>query len=169
MSKRLKFKVWGPSDVLEKSYDFPLRSFLTPVLRPKASGFGPRASSYGTYAYNNLCYMHSSHKKPWNVKLDSKPVHYGQLGVHQCTMSNQVYTSALWAIRCTSVHYGQSGVHQCTALWARMLFLACLESKPPLNFFSLTFLCKIIKFLVSIEASFYKDSKSVPTFPISTT
>ena len=34
---------------------------------------------------------------------------------------NQVYTSALWAIRCTpvhyeqsGVHYGQAGVHQCT-------------------------------------------------------
>ena len=49
--RRLKFKVWGPSDVLEKSFDFPLRSFLTPVLQPKASGFGPRASSI---AYNNL-------------------------------------------------------------------------------------------------------------------
>ena len=29
-------------------------------------------------------------------------------------MGNQVYISALWAIRCTSVHYGQLGVHQCT-------------------------------------------------------
>ena len=54
------------------------------------------------------------------------PVHYGQLGVHQCTVGNQVYTGALWAIRCTPVHYRQSGVQQCTmgyqvytsALWA---------------------------------------------------
>ena len=38
-------------------------------------------------------------------------VHYGQTGVHQCTMGNQVYTSALWAKRCTLVHYVQSGVH----------------------------------------------------------
>ena len=41
-------------------------------------------------------------------------MHYGRTGVHRCTMGNQVYTSALWAIRCTLVHYGQSGVHHCT-------------------------------------------------------
>ena len=41
-------------------------------------------------------------------------VHYGQSGIHQCTMGNQVYTSALWVIRCTPVHYGKSSVHQCT-------------------------------------------------------
>ena len=42
------------------------------------------------------------------------PVHHRQSGVHQCTMGNQGYTSALWAIRCTPVHHRQSGVHQCT-------------------------------------------------------
>ena len=53
-------------------------------------------------------------------------MHYGQPGVHQCTIGIQVYTSALWAFRCTPLHYGLSGVHQCTigkqlynsALWA---------------------------------------------------
>ena len=34
-------------------------------------------------------------------------VHYGQSGVQKCTMGNQVYTSALWAISFTPVHYGQ--------------------------------------------------------------
>ncbi len=46
-------------------------------------------------------------------------------GLH-LTVGNQVYSSALWAIRCTPVHYGQPGIHQCTlgnqmyssALWA---------------------------------------------------
>ena len=41
-------------------------------------------------------------------------VQYGKSGARQCTMGNQVYASALWAIRCTTVHYGQSGVYQCT-------------------------------------------------------
>ena len=49
---------------------------------------------------------------PWAIRCT--PVHYGQSGVHQCTMGNKVYTSALWAFRCTPVHYGKSGVNQCT-------------------------------------------------------
>ena len=44
----------------------------------------------------------------------SLQVHYGQSGVHHCTTGNQVYNSALWAIRCTPVHNGQAGLHQCT-------------------------------------------------------
>ena len=28
-------------------------------------------------------------------------------GVHQCTMGKQVYTRAVWVVRCTPVHYGQ--------------------------------------------------------------
>ena len=51
-------------------------------------------------------------KSLWAIRCT--PVHYGQSGVHQCTMGNQVYTSAPWASRCTPVHYGQSSVHQCT-------------------------------------------------------
>ena len=48
----------------------------------------------------------------WAIRCT--PVHYGQSGVHQCTMGKQVYTGALWAIRCTPVRCGQSGVHWCT-------------------------------------------------------
>ena len=29
--------------------------------------------------------------------------------ISQCTVGNQLYTSALWAIRCTPVHYGRAG------------------------------------------------------------